>query len=318
MELTIVIPIDMRLRGYEILKKIISLTQKAKNQNYNVILGCHAEPFFYTQIIRKIISKTKNIKIFFSNQKEINLSHLRNIAINQVKTKYILFMDIDIFINNQQINQTYLDVTQNSNQLCMYPCLYLSKTGNHYLKKFSLTDYKKAYYDFRRDLILHLAFPSSIIITDLASVKIINGFDESFLGHGYEDFDFMIRLFHEKKLIDYQASLMIDETYLAPIMATGFRAILASTQLDQLLKNEYFVHIYHKKNKNNLYHKQRKANQQRFAIKLKQQIDENLTTIDPAPPYLLKEFYQVLDQQQLKRSQFSVLWAEIQGHYLRR
>lgn len=317
-DLSIIIPIDLSYRSSDILQRIKHLAVIAQNQPIRFILGCNAQPERKVQQLKKVIEACPQITLVIDHSDSGHLSRLRNIALAQVQTRYVMFLDIDIHINLQQIHNAFTEVQQHPAQLCMYPCLYLSKKGSKQVNRLTLTAFKHAYYDFRRDLILHLAFPSSIIITDLKSVQAIKGFDEQFIGHGYEDFDFILRLFHHKGLIKYQPSLLIDETYLAPIMATGFRAILAERQLEQLFKKEYFLHIHHEKDKKSLYHQQRQANQQRFEKKLKQQINAQETIIDTAPPYLFKAFCELLAQHSLNRPEYSALWAEIQGHKLRK
>ena len=317
-DLSIVIPIDLSYRSHDILQRIKRLVAIAQDQSINFILGCNAQPERQVQQLQKIIAGCPQITLVIDHSDSGHLSRLRNIALAQVQTRYVMFLDIDIHINLEQIQNAFAQVQQHPAQLCMYACLYLSKKGSKQVNRLTLTAFRHAYYDFRRDLILHLAFPSSIIITDLKSVQAIHGFDEQFIGHGYEDFDFILRLFHHKGLIKYQPSLLIDETYLAPMMATGFRAILAESQLEQLFQKEYFLHIHHEKDQKSLYHQQRQANQQRFEMKLKQQINAQETIIATAPPYLLKAFCQLLAQQKIKRPEYSALWAEIQGHKLRK
>ncbi|MCH7304936.1 galactosyltransferase-related protein [Acinetobacter sp. NIPH 1869] len=317
-DLSIVIPIDLSYRSHDILQRIKRLVTIAQDQSIGFILGCNAQPEHQVQQLKKIIAGCPQITLVIDHSSSGHLSHLRNIALAQVQTRYVMFLDIDIHINLEQIHNAFTDVQQHPAQLCMYPCLYLSKKGSKQVNRLTLAEFRHAYYDFRRDFILHLAFPSSIIITDLKSVHAIEGFDEQFIGHGYEDFDFMLRLFQHKGLIDYQPALLLDETYLAPMMATGFRAILAESQLEQLLKKQYFLHIHHEKDKKSLYHQQRQANQQRFEMKLKQQINAAAKVTDTAPPYLLKAFFQLLAQQKIKRPEYSTLWAEIQGYKLRK
>ena len=318
-DLSIIIPIDLSYRGRDILQRVQRLVKTTQQHPIRIILGCHAQPKREVHKLQQLIASSPHISCVFDDSQCGHLSRLRNIALAQVQTSYVLFLDIDIHLNLPQILQTWADVKQHPAQLCMYPCLYLSKKGSKQINRLTLAQFKQAYYDFRRDLILHLAFPSSIIISDLASVQAIGGFDEQFIGHGYEDFDFMLRLFQHKRLIDpQQPALLVDETYLAPLMTTGFRALLAQSQLEQILQASYFLHVYHAKDKKSLYHQQRQANQQRFHLKLKQQIPTDTAAIDTAPPYLLSAFCRLLAQRQLNRSDYAALWAEIQGHRLRR
>lgn len=317
-DLSIIIPIDLSYRSSDILQRIKHLAVIAQNQPIRFILGCNAQPERQVQQLQKIIAGCPQITLVIDHSDSGHLSRLRNIALAQVQTRYVMFLDIDIHINLEQIQNALAQVQQHPAQLCMYPCLYLSKKGSKQVNRLTLTAFRHAYYDFRRDLILHLAFPSSIIITDLKSVHAIHGFDEQFIGHGYEDFDFMLRLFHHKGLIKYQPSLLIDETYLAPMMATGFRAILAESQLEQLLHTEYFLHIHHEKDKKSIYHQQRQINKEYFQIKLKQRIKKNTPLMDTTLPFLFTKFYDLLAKQDLNYHEYSALWAEIQGHRLRK
>ena len=195
----------------------------------------------------------------------------------------------------------------------MFHCLYLSKRGSKLIPKYSAANFIHHYFDFRRDLILHLAFPSSIVIVDINSVREIGGFDEQFIGHGYEDFDFMLRLFQHKGLIEYSADILVDEPYLAPLMSVGLRTVLAKPFLESLIQPVYFLHKFHKKDKEESYYKKRDLNKKLFINKYqklkKYQFHFNKLT-------LLNSFFtEVIEEKNSPK--YVVLWAEIKGYILR-
>ncbi|WP_228703751.1 galactosyltransferase-related protein [Acinetobacter larvae] len=316
LDLSIIIPIDFNRRAWNIYQHCKLLKTQLNHHNVQVILGCVPQPAFWYKRLINLFKDSPNIHIVQTNTQSSHLSELRNQALQQVTTTYVMFLDIDIYCSFAQIQQSYLDVLAHPQQICMYPCLYLSAKGSKKINRLKPNDFKKAYFHFKRDLILHLAFPSSIIICDMQSVQKINGFDPAYIGHGYEDFDFMLRLFHHKELLSYSPEILIDEPYRAPLMSRGFRAMMAEIQLEQLLEDNYFIHLYHKKNKQERYYQKRNNNQAYFLEKFQHLINTE-STLDRAPPYLLQQFFQLLKEKQHNRLDYAVLWAELEGHWLR-
>lgn len=317
-DLSIIVPIDLSRRSKEIYRRAIRLAQALDGRGITLILGCSAQPQRWMQKLIKALSAYKQVTITIAEHSQCHLATIRNIALAQVRTRYVLFMDVDLYPDLAQIDQAYQDVQAAPQQLCMYPCLYLTAAGSKKLGRVPVAEFKQYYYQFKREWILHLAFPSSIIICDIASVHEIQGFDDTYVGHGYEDFDFMIRLFLHKALIQYSPALHNDEPYKAPMMATGFRAVLAQAQSAQLLKDNYFVHDYHGKDKHEDYYQQRVHNQIHFKQKIKSLSDEKSNaTADGHSLQLLNHFYALLQAENIMPSEYAALWAEIPGHMFR-
>ncbi|WP_227510362.1 galactosyltransferase-related protein [Acinetobacter equi] len=313
LDLSIVIPIDLNRRSWDIYKRIKNYVRIFAHSNIQIILGCHNEPKFWVSCVQKLITPYNNFKLCLVSTQKSSLAKLRNIALNQVQTRYVLFLDVDIYPDIEIIQQAYKYTINKPNTLAMFPCLYLSKMGSKKIYTKPTTEFIKNYYDFRRDLIQHLAFPSSIILTDLASVQAINGFDEAYIGHGYEDFDFMLRLFKYKGLIEYTNDILVDEPYLAPLMSIGFRALLAKSCLEILLSPYYFLHIFHKKNKQESYYRLRQINQNYFNSKFHIMININHELDKLA---LLQTFFMLLKDKK-ESPKYAVLWAEIEGYKFR-
>lgn len=312
-DLTLVIPLDFKRRGIDLLKRVMLFKKKLAQHKFNVIFGVNSSPNMHFQFFKKIIQNTEHFSYASEACKYSHLSRLRNIALAQVTTSHVLFLDIDIFPDVEMLQKVVADLNDSQNQLVMYPCLYLSKKGNSVLFKQSVKVLTEAFYDYRRDLVKHLAFPSSIIACDLTSIQAIQGYDEAFIGYAYEDLDFMIRLFHQKQLIQYTPELMIDKPYLAPMMSTGFRAILAEVFLDKLLERKYFMHLFHKKDQNQDYYQFKKINREIFQNKLKEKMIKKNESIPPN--YRLIPYIEKFKKQ---NKDYSVLWAEIKGYQFRK
>lgn len=311
-DLTIIIPLDFNRRGFDLLNRVMLFRKKLGNCSFNIIFGVNSAPNFYFQFFKKMIQNCHNFSYAAELCQQSHLSKLRNIALSKVSTSHVLFLDIDIFPDVQMIDKVIQDLNSSINNLVMYPCLYLSQKGNQLLFKKNAYALTEAYYDYRRDLVKHLAFPSSIIACDIESVNQINGFDEDFTGYAYEDLDFMIRLFYGKKLITYTSELLIDEPYLAPMMSIGFRAMLAEPFLDKILAKNYFVHLFHKKDQKQTYYKAKIENKSLFQTKLKKCI------INKDEPIIHHyRLIQHIEKFKKNNSDYSVLWAEIKGHLFR-
>ena len=313
LDLSIVVPIDLNRRTRDIYKRIKNYVHIFSDSNIKVIFGCNSEPRYWVNKVKNLIAPHANFALCLVNADASSLAKLRNTALTAVETKFVLFLDIDIWPDLNIIHQAYKRVVNHPYMLGMFPCLYLSKNGSRKIGKWSTSEFIHSYYDFRRDLIQHLAFPSSIVLTDMASVKYIMGFDEAYVGHGYEDFDFMLRLFQHKKLIEYTQDLLIDVPYLAPLMSTGLRALLAKPYLESLLSPCYFLHIFHVKDKEEHYYRCREINKNYFKTKFQNEvlINYQMHKLD-----LLQSFFGlVIDEKESPK--YAALWAEIEGFKLR-
>lgn len=313
LDLSIVVPIDLHRRTRDIYKRIKNYVHIFSDSNIKVIFGCNNEPRYWVNKVKNLIAPYANFELCLVNADASSLAKLRNTALDAVKTKFVLFLDIDICPDLNIIQEAYNQVANNPTQLGMFPCLYLSKNGSKKIEKWATSEFINSYYDFRRDLIQHLAFPSSILLTDMASVKYITGFDEAYVGHGYEDFDFMLRLFQHKKLIEYTQDILIDESYLAPLMSTGLRALLAKPYLESLLSPCYFLHVFHAKDKKEHYYQRREVNKNYFITKFQNEvlINHQMDKLE-----LLQLFFTLLEDKK-ESPKYTVLWAEIEGYRLR-
>ena len=312
-DLSIVIPVDLHRRSWDIYKRISTFVKQFSGSNINIILGCNHQPTFWVKLVQKLIQPHANFTLCLVEAEACSLAKLRNTALASVQTKFVLFLDIDIYPDINMIKLAYKKTMSNPIHLEMFPCLYLSQKGSKKVKNWETSEFVKSYYDFRRDLIQHLAFPSSIILTDTQSVHAIQGFDEDYIGHGYEDFDFMLRLFKYKGLIEYTQDILIDEPYLAPLMSTGLRALMAKPFLENLLTSYYFIHVFHKKNKAEDYYQKREINKQVFYAKFERSLinTQKMDKLD-----LLQSFFLLFNNEK-NSPKYAVLWAEIEGYKLR-
>ena len=152
----------------------------------------------------------------------------------------------------------------------MAPCLYLSDKGSKELKRTANSkELWTKYLRFENTQFMHIAMPSSVILLHTEDYSKINGFDEGYLGHGFEDFDFMIRLWHLNGWSEITArDIATNQPYKAAILAYGFRGKLARLSWLALSNNIIAMHLFHHVEKNEKYYDARIDNFELFKKKL--------------------------------------------------
>ena len=247
-QLTFIVPLDFSRRSKGILVRAIQLADFFEKNENPLIFGLNLNNKYYADLIQNKLKNYRYISFASYCSDEINLSKLRNIALKQVKTTHVVFLDVDIHIETYCFNFFLKSV--NKNELNIYPCLYLTKKGSSFFKKIKYSDFINLYFDFRRDLFLHLAFPSFILVCDLKSIVKINYMDESYKNHGYEDFDFILRLMKHKGMFNQdEISLFSDCKYTSIAAMSGYRLQISLPFLSNLTNGYYFFHIYHGKSR---------------------------------------------------------------------
>lgn len=246
--INVVIPIDFERSVLWCLRHIfrIAKDRTAKCNFFFAINTRKKIDFKILEILIRTINKNINF-IECSYSGPVNRARLRNIALERISDR-ILLMDLDLKIPNAKIIE-WLE-TENPD-FAMFACLYESKESK-VIHSDTLKELRKIY--------SHIAIPSSVVYIRKNKIR----FDETYKGHGYEDFDFIIRHLLDVKLIEPTSNLLIDETYESIFQLKGFRLILAKFAIETLGKGFFFEHIYHKKGDRIKYKNERIRNAQLF------------------------------------------------------
>lgn len=248
--LTCIVPIDLRRRPKDIISRAVNLSMAAMRDNVNISFGLNCSKDGYDALFIEKMSSFPNVAIELVKQKEeVNLSSLRNAAFSNVSTDDIILLDVDIYpdfsLFIKEIENRYYE----NNKFIVYPCLYLSEYGSKALKnnKIRVSDLLGKYFSFYRMYFLHLASPSSITLMKKNTYREIGGFNEHYTGHGYEDFDFLIRLCKYFSILPGDTDSFIDKPSRSPLFAIGHRRFLGRLCFPQLVNKEILLHIYHDK-----------------------------------------------------------------------
>ncbi len=308
---TILTTIDLSRRSIQLLKRVINFCKLTDYYEIPVIIG-HADRNKIQDNILKYICKyfkyTKLISIQYS-QKDICNSKLRNTGYRYIKSKYMIICDIDIYpdidIFEYMYNQCKTDY------ISMIPCIYLSYIGTQkIIKNKNISELIKDWLEWNLHYITHIAVPSSFICIHTDTYKKVGYFDESYIGHGYEDFDFIFRLALYLKKIQITPNIFIDKPYISPVFAQGFRGELAKLCIDNLIRKKIAIHLFHKKNKDR-YYKYRKYNSNIFISKMKLLYGDKNTCIKETRYPLINTFFESIEKNKEDPSDFSILFKNI-------
>lgn len=244
-DLTIVTTIDFTNRRLNLIRTAHRFFKMCSRLNV-VVSAAIAERCLLDKIISYIFRKAyKNVMVVNVDQrsnKDICNGKLRNKAVEVCDSEYVVISDIDLVFDSNTIEYIRCKIKQN--KYVMLPCIYLSKQGCRLFKNNSeLSEIIKS----KRN-VNHCAIPSSFICLRRCDYLKVGGFDERYIGHGYEDFDFMLRFFSSINKIDLNKINLWDETYKIPLFASGMRGELAMLSMDEILSNKFVIHLWHKKN----------------------------------------------------------------------
>ncbi len=266
---TIIIPIDLTFRPGDIFDKAIFFAVKAGEEKIKLVFGLNDRETFWDEKFYRVLSSYKNVVVnkIVRNNSSVNSSLLRNVAFEKVMTKYVVIYDVDIYPDFSMLYKYVKLLSSNVRPFYILPCLYLSKYGSVRLLSGieNLSTLKEKYFSFSRKEFLHLASPSSLTIMKSNDFEAINGFDISYEGHGYEDFDFLLRLSKLYNIFDYCDDFYLDKVARSPLFAVGFRKYLGKLCIDCLLNKEFAFHLYHEKDSS--YHSSRLVNKNIFMEK---------------------------------------------------
>lgn len=312
--LTAIIPLDLQRRAKDLINKSIKIAEEANKYNINVIFGYNYRNAQIDNKFIKALSRHSNVIIKQTNNlsESINTSQLRNIAFDAVTTKFMILLDVDIYPDFSLFLECTKEISSGERPFIILPCLYLTKFGSEVLvkKKISTKEIKKRYFSFSRREFLHLASPSSIVIMNTDDYLRVGKFNELFTGHGYEDFDFLIRLASIYGLIDKPKDFLTDIPYRSPLFAVGFRKYLGELCIESLARKRLAFHLYHDKDGKESYYKSRKNNYHYFSEIHRDSINNNLES----KITLLEIFISHCSSENKNYQDFSIFFDNKPGH----
>lgn len=311
-EISILTIVDFSRRSSCILKRAKNLIENAVKRGIPISVGhaerksAHDKAFIQWLVKNNFFSDLVKLSSEESNSPIPNLSRLRNLAAKKISSKYIFLLDVDIYFDYDKLETEILKIKKSNIPFKIYPCVYLTKNGSKLLINGKPGDVIFNEYLERKneDIVQHIAIPSSVLILKKNDFILLNGFNEKFTGHGYEDFDFISRLLTKYNLLNPHNDFFIDKAYISPLLSVGFRAYLGVFCLENLVDHALFFHLYHEKSKDEEYYKARKVNSAYFLQESKKKIATKTLYENDCTPILLREFFKICKRKSLDPSRY--------------
>jgi len=276
-----------------------------------LIIGLADRGTWKEPIFKRIIARLSNAKIVSTPVTgPVNTAQLRNKAYEAVTREYLVLLDADIWPDYRLFLKYQQKIISGAIEFSFIPCMYLSPFGSKQLiKNKSPETLIKQYFSFSRKQFLHLANPSSITVMRSKNFAEAGGFDEEFQGHGYEDFDFMLRLANLHGEIQKCGNMLDTSTARSPLFPSGFRRALGRLCLPALLDKDMAFHLHHDSSRKNAYYAARVDNLERFLS-----LHKELKCDGPESRSLVEDFIALCNSRSLKFQDYSALFENKPGH----
>jgi len=305
---SIITTIDFLYRSNQLFKRLKKLSEVAVNSGAVLVISHNERESSCDKKLHEWYKQQDKTKIILITSKydihQVNNALLRNVALHKISTPRAILMDVDIACSPNKIN--YMVKSQeNEKPIVILPCFYLTQAGTKYiLRGGAYSEIINDFFLYRRKYVLHLAMPSSFCIFNVKKAIEIGGFYEGYLGHGYEDLDFLIRMASHYKLLQLDEKITIDVPYRAPLLAEGFRAQLAKLCLDSLLEKQFVFHLFHKKNSTDPYYRQRINNKEKFLKRTSSLVSQNTDEVTEHRADLISTFFEICSKKKINSEDF--------------
>ncbi|TCP75533.1 putative glycosyltransferase involved in capsule biosynthesis [Pseudomonas putida] len=308
---TIILPIDLGSRPIDIILKALRICREGEKYGWKIVIGLAVRNIWPEIIFKRVIGKFPNISIVeTAHAGPVNNARLRNSACKVTESKYLIFLDVDIWPDHDLFYKYQNKIEKDELDFVFIPCMYLSQYGSKRLiSERDPKSLRDRYFNFSRKEFLHLANPSSVTIMRSQDFSSLGGFDEQFEGHGYEDFDFMLRLAGLYNSLTECGKILDAGTARSPLFPTGFRRALGRLCLPLLIDKDMAFHLYHDTPKQTKYYAARTGNLERFLTQ-----HQHLTSTHPESSTLIEDFLSLCRLNNLDYKDYSALFENKPGH----
>ncbi|WP_146239337.1 capsular biosynthesis protein [Helicobacter valdiviensis] len=226
-----------------------------------------------------------------TEQSKYSIGACRNLGAICAKTPVIMPLDVDCYLSEKNLKKLLefiklKQIAKNPNAFLVFPCVYLTEQGTNIIENMGLEDIDSLILfelsKGKSNLIKFYTPASSSLVMHRHKFLELGGNDFGFVGHGYEDFEFMSRVF--KFCAEFERmprELSYDARNWAFNDFRGFRAWFSVVGAEMQALGMYLVHFWHIEPNQNGYSDNRELNHQRFYKRLKE-----IKEISEGPEYL--------------------------------
>lgn len=213
-----------------------------------------------------------------SSDRPVNMARARNAGVKAARSKYIMFMDVDLFPYSgyyddilRQIETQHL--AEHPDDLIMTGVIYLTEVGS---EQFLAADPKDRRAGFLKTngnqcdgLIEKVSTGTSVTLMHRERYLELGGYDEAFEQWGYEDLDFNLRLIYHSGKFPLPEDFPKEIGHIADIdVYRGWKSIYRLYGDITFAEGIVLFHIWHEVDRGSAYARGYERNRQRFAKKM--------------------------------------------------
>lgn len=312
--LTAIVPLDLEHRPKDIIKKAELLAAAAETEKVSIVFGLNNRNRSPDRVLKERLKSYSHVEISDATLDfpSVNMSALRNLAYSKVNTDFVTLLDVDIWPDFQLLKKYQQQIEDGQRPYYILPCIYLTAWGSKKLlsRRETPKSLTTKFFSFSRKEFMHVASPSSVTIMKKEDYRRIDGFNQNFMGHGYEDFDFMIRLASLYNEVLPSSDFLQPQDSRSPLFATGFKKELGRICFGPLLAKDFTYHLHHAKNNASSFNSSRKSNFNLFQ-QLHKSFSNEQTEEDNT---LISEFLKHCKVQGQSIKDYSALFENKPGH----
>lgn len=262
-ELTVVIPFATRKHDKDCLLRL-----------KNAVACFDANPFVDVLVYDTTVSPDYSASDIIRQQSHVRYVHnpqkglfspgkVRNLAVGCVETEYLLFFDGDHLCSPSFIDGLPDKIKalkqMGPHAFLMFPFLYLTR-GMTASFSGNFSDCLDSYLKGENHKVEAIALSTCCLLLNRQHFLDLGGFNESYRGHGCEDFDLVHKLCTLYPSCQRPADYYLDEKQRFPVHYQGFRRYFAYFALPHLFTGDFVLHQWHPRPPI-AYHKQRNHNE---------------------------------------------------------
>ncbi|TQR58598.1 galactosyltransferase-related protein [Campylobacter troglodytis] len=211
----------------------------------------------------------------------------RNLGVKNAKFEVVMALDVDYYLTSANLAKILKlielkDFANNQNALIVLPCVFLKEEANALLPTKKEEEFELI---IQNDLISGknelVKFFTPVSTSSFAINKELflrlGGFDEDFVGHGYEDFDLLARVLLKTQAFEKMPRAMLYDSRNWDFSEfKGFRAYFSLLGYECCFYGLYLYHFWHSEPNQNGYFDNKDKNHKRFFSKLQGYLQEEL------------------------------------------
>lgn len=206
----------------------------------------------------------------------IPLGRLRNVGVAASSGADLLFADIDFVLPADVIGEARRLRGAQQVRFVSVPVIYLSCDAELPLFRVGSSDHRSS--ELLQALVAtgalacvdSFAINGSLILVARAHFDALGGFHEDYCGHGYEDFDLLMRLAAAEEQAPLPRSVLRNQTTVDPTQAVGFRSYLSRYTTPILAEGLIAYHLHHWRPRGDGYFEARNDNYRLFCERMQQ------------------------------------------------